>query len=83
MKDTEIRYTRLEKLTFALLIAARRLQPYFQGHMMVILIDQLIKAVLHQLDTSGMLAKRAIKLMELDIKLQPWASSRPKFWQIL
>ena len=52
LRDAETRYTKLEKLTYALLIAARRLRPYFQGHTVTLLTDQPIKAVLHRADIS-------------------------------
>ena len=71
LRDAEIRYTKLEKLIYALLIAARRLRPYFQGHTVTLLTDQLIKAVLHRADASGRIAKWAIELTEFDINYQP------------
>ncbi|XP_042404964.1 uncharacterized protein LOC121995243 [Zingiber officinale] len=37
LKDTESRYTGLEKLAFALVLAARRLQPYFLAHMIIVM----------------------------------------------
>ena len=67
----EIRYSRLEKLTYSLLIAARRLRPYFQEHTITVLMDQPIKAVLHRMDASGRIAKWAIKLTEFDINYRP------------
>ena len=67
LRDAEIRYTKLEKLTYALLIAARRLRPYFQGHTVMLLTDQLIKAILHRADASGRMAKWAIELTEFNI----------------
>ena len=73
LRDAKTRYTKLEKLTYALLIAARRLRPYFQGHTVTLLTDQPIKAVLHRADISGRMAKWAIELTEFDINYQ----SRP------
>ena len=72
LRDAEIRYTKLEKLTYALLIAARRLQPYFQGHTVTLLTDQPIKADLHRADASGRIAKWAVELTEFDINYRPW-----------
>ena len=71
LRDAEIRYTKLEKLTYALLIAARRLRPYFQGHTITLLTDQSIKAILHREDASGRIAKWVIELTEFDINYQP------------
>ena len=71
LRDAETRYTKLEKLTYALLIAARRLRPYFQGHTVTLLTDQPIKAVLHRADASGRMAKWVIELTEFDINYRP------------
>lgn len=36
----ETHYTRIENVALSLVTAARKLQPYFQAHQIVILIDQ-------------------------------------------
>ena len=54
-----------------MLIAARRLRPYFQGHTVTLLTDQSIKVILHRADASGRIAKWAIELTEFDINYQP------------
>ncbi|KAK3009658.1 hypothetical protein RJ639_014744 [Escallonia herrerae] len=40
LQGAEQRYPNAEKLAFALLIAARKLRPYFQSHMIIVLIDK-------------------------------------------
>ena len=70
LRDAETRYTKLEKLTYALLITTRKLRPYFQGHT-ITLINQPIKAVLHWPNISRRIAKWAIELTEFDINFQP------------
>ena len=42
-RGAEERYSRTEKLAFALIIAARKLKPYFQVHTIVVLTDQPLK----------------------------------------
>ena len=42
----ENRYVMLEKLAYALLIAARKLRHYFQAHSITVLTDQPLKQVL-------------------------------------
>ena len=74
LHDTKTRYTRLEKLIFILVIAAQRLRPYFQVHLIAILIDQPLKIVLHRSDTSGQLAKWVIELTKFEMKFQPQPS---------
>ena len=70
LRDTETRYTKLKKLTYALLIAARRLRPYFQGHTITLLTNQPIKAVLHRADASERITKWTVELTEFDINYQ-------------
>ena len=71
LRDAETRYSKLEKLIYCLLIAARRLRPYFQEHTITVLTDQPIRAVLHRADASGRIAKWAIELTEFDINYRP------------
>ena len=40
LRGAEERYPPMEKLTFALITAARKLKPYFQGHTVVVLTDK-------------------------------------------
>ena len=60
LQDAEIRYTKLEKLIFALVVTVKKLQPYFQAHTIVLLTNQPIKVVLHCPDTLGWVAKWAL-----------------------
>ncbi|XP_073112241.1 uncharacterized protein [Elaeis guineensis] len=71
--DAETRYTKLRKLIFTLIIMIRRLHPYFQAHLITVLTNQPIRAILHRLDTFGQLAKWVIELTEFEVRLQ----SRP------
>ncbi|KAG1330379.1 putative mitochondrial protein [Cocos nucifera] len=71
LRDAEIRYSRLKKLTYSLLVAAKRLRPCFQEHTVTVLTDQPIKAVLHRTNAFGRIAKWAIELTEFDINYQP------------
>ena len=38
-RGAEERYPKMEKLTFALVIAAQKLKPYFQAHTIIVLTD--------------------------------------------
>ncbi|GFS40353.1 hypothetical protein Acr_00g0068050 [Actinidia rufa] len=40
----EVRYPRIEKIAYALMIAARKLRHYFQAHSIIVLTDQPLKA---------------------------------------
>ncbi|XP_073103279.1 uncharacterized protein [Elaeis guineensis] len=60
-------------MIFALVISAQRLRSYFQAHAIMVLTDQPLRAILHRPDTSGRLAKWAVRLSEFDIQYR----SRP------
>ncbi|KAL5560487.1 hypothetical protein UlMin_036698 [Ulmus minor] len=55
--DEETRYPEVEKLALALMIAARKLRPYFQAHTIIVPTKFPLKQILQKPDTSGRLAK--------------------------
>ncbi|XP_077232629.1 uncharacterized protein LOC143869981 [Tasmannia lanceolata] len=67
----ETRYQRVEKLVYALVMAARKLRLYFQAHTIKVLTGQPLRQILHRPDTSGRLVKWAVELSEFDIKYLP------------
>ena len=40
LRGVEERYPSMEKLNFALVIVARKIKPYFQSHMVIVLTDK-------------------------------------------
>ena len=58
----------MEKLILAMVIAARKLRPYFQAHTIEVPTEYPMKQVLHKPETSGRLMKWAIELSEFDIR---------------
>ncbi|CAA0811885.1 Unknown protein, partial [Striga hermonthica] len=71
LHDAELRYPPMEKLTFALVIAARKLRPYFQEHSVTVRTSYPLRQILHQPDTSGRMVKWSIELGQFDIHYQP------------
>ncbi|GFZ00544.1 hypothetical protein Acr_14g0001790 [Actinidia rufa] len=67
----EARYPRIEKIAYALMIAARKLRHYFQAHSIIVLTDQPLKQILQRPDTSGRLLKWSIELSEFHIEYKP------------
>lgn len=59
LHSAEIRYSKLEKLAFALVVvvATRRLRGYFQSHPITVLMYQRLPQVLKKPDHSRRLAK--------------------------
>nr|GEW55365.1 protein NYNRIN-like [Tanacetum cinerariifolium] len=64
LQGPKIDYPILEKVTLALVHAARRLRHSFQAHKICVLTDQPIRQVLLKPENSGRLAKWAIELGE-------------------
>ncbi|WZZ61282.1 hypothetical protein YC2023_061389 [Brassica napus] len=69
--DAETRYSHLEKLALALLVATRKLRPYFQAHPVVVVTSFPIKLVLHKPEVSGRLVEWAVELGEYNIISRP------------
>ncbi|GJS14870.1 reverse transcriptase domain-containing protein [Tanacetum coccineum] len=67
LQGAELNYLALEKLILALVHAARRLQKYFQAHMILVLTGTPIKQALTGPEKAGRVAKWTIELGEHDI----------------
>ncbi|KAK3034292.1 hypothetical protein RJ639_034096 [Escallonia herrerae] len=67
----EQRYPNAEKLAFALLIAVRKLRPYFQSHKIIVLTDKPLRRILHKPNLSGRLVPWSIELGKFDIHYRP------------
>ena len=74
LDGAESRYLPLKKLAFALVCSAKKLPHYFQAHTMVVLIEQLLKAVLRSADFSGRISKWGAQLGAYDINYRPRTS---------
>ncbi|XP_074346618.1 uncharacterized protein LOC141685413 [Apium graveolens] len=57
LHDTETRYTSMEKLVYALVLASRKLRPYFQAHRVEVRTAYLLRQVLHKPESSGRMLK--------------------------
>ena len=67
----EERYPPMEKLTFALVTVARKLEPYFQAHTVNVLTDKPLRRAMSNPEATGRLALWAIELSEFDIRYRP------------
>ncbi|XP_062075329.1 uncharacterized protein LOC133779374 [Humulus lupulus] len=70
----ENQYPEKEKLACALVMASRKLRPYFHVHAIEVLIDSPLRQVLHKPKTSGRLMKWSIELSQFDITYTPMTS---------
>ena len=61
----------MEKLAFTLVIATRKLKPYFQAHTIVILTDKPLRRAMGSLEVARRMALRAVELGEFVIQYRP------------
>ncbi|KAL0366948.1 UNVERIFIED_CONTAM: Retrovirus-related Pol polyprotein from transposon opus [Sesamum radiatum] len=72
LQGAEERYPHIEKLTFSLVVATRKLRHYFQSHPVVVL-QTILKQVLAEPNISGRMVKWALELSEhgIEYRLRP------------
>ena len=58
-------------MAFALVIAVRKLKPYFQAHTIIVLTDQPLKRAMSSPKAAGRMALWAIELNEFDVQYHP------------
>ncbi|XP_075675109.1 uncharacterized protein LOC142644365 [Castanea sativa] len=58
LKGAEARYPRIEKIAFALIVASRKLRPYFEANPILVMIDQPIKKSMNKPETDGSSAQK-------------------------
>jgi len=61
----------MEKLAFALVIVARKLKPYFQAHIVLVLIDKPLQQVMSNPKAAKLIALWAIELSKFDVQYCP------------
>ncbi|KAF8100246.1 hypothetical protein N665_0228s0001 [Sinapis alba] len=62
--DAETRYSPLEKLALAVVVASRKLRPYFQSHTIHVLTNHPLRLILHSPSQSARMAKWAVELSD-------------------
>ena len=61
----------MKKLALALVVALRKLRPYFHYHTIQVLTNYPLRQVLQKSDASGRMLKWAIELSQFDIEFAP------------
>ena len=61
----------MEKLAFTLVIAARKLKPYFQTHTIIVLTDKPLRRAMSSLEATRWMALWAVELSEFNIRYRP------------
>ena len=52
-QGAEANYLRMKKIAFALVVASRKLHPYFQAHSIIVMTDQPIRKTMNKIDAAG------------------------------
>ncbi|XP_052728231.1 uncharacterized protein LOC108329042 isoform X1 [Vigna angularis] len=76
LQPVETRYKRVEKIALALVMAARRLRPYFQSHQVVVRTDHPIAKILRKPDLAGRIVGWSVELSEFGLQYEPRGSVR-------
>ncbi|XP_074323758.1 uncharacterized protein LOC141660672 [Apium graveolens] len=61
----------MEKLVYALILASRKLRPYFQAHKVEVRTAYPLHHILHKPKTSGRMLKWAVELGQFDVEYKP------------
>ena len=69
--DAETRYPKIKKLILALVVAARKLRPYFQAHTVIVMTQYPLRSILHGPDASQRVMKWALELGQYGLVFQP------------
>jgi hypothetical protein len=71
LHGAKTRYLEVHKLLYAVLIASRKMCHYFQAHKISVVTSYPLKAVLHNPNATGNIAKWAIELAEFELDFLP------------
>ena len=71
LDETKARYLETHNLIYDILIASRKLRHYFQAHRVVVVTSYPLRAILHNSNTTGNIAKWAAELAEFQLDFQP------------
>ncbi|XP_074352820.1 uncharacterized protein LOC141691971 [Apium graveolens] len=61
----------MEKLAYALILASRKLRPYFQAHRVEVRTSFPLRQVMHKPEASGRMMKWAVELGQFDVEYKP------------
>jgi hypothetical protein len=71
LHEAKARYLETHKLLYAMLVASRKLRHYFQAHRVVVVTSFPLRAILHNSNATGNIAKWAAELVEFQLDFQP------------
>jgi ribonuclease HI len=71
LHEAKVRYLETHKLLYVVLVASRKLRHYFQPHRVVVVTSFPLRAILHNSNATGNIAKWATELGEFQLDFQP------------
>jgi hypothetical protein len=71
LHEAKARYHEMHKLLYVVLVASRKLRHYFQAHRVVVVISFPLRAILHNSNATGNIAKWATELAEFQLDFRP------------
>jgi hypothetical protein len=71
LHEAKARYLETHKLLYAMLVVSRKLRHYFQAHKVVVVTSFPLRAILHNSNAIGNIAKWAAELIEFQLDFQP------------
>ena len=70
-QGAESNYPRIEKISFALIVASCKLRQYFQANPILVMTDKLIKKSMNKPEATRRMIQWAIELSQFDIEYHP------------
>jgi hypothetical protein len=71
LHEVKTRYLEMHKLLYDVLVASRKLRHYFQAHRIVVVTSFPLRAILHNSNATGNIAKWATELAEFQLDFRP------------
>jgi len=71
LEGLELKYQKIKKTAFALIVSSRRLRHYFQSNPIIVRTNIPIKTILFKPDLVERIMTWAIELAQFDIKYEP------------
>jgi ribonuclease HI len=71
LHEAKTRYLETHKLLYVVLVASRKLRHYFQPHRIVVVTSFPLRAILHNSNATGNIAKWATELAEFQLDFRP------------